>query len=237
MISDHQFSTVYTSFWRQALPLADSYVRNLNLAVERFDPPLESKSKPNRHSLINELAFRILESAPQQDSYSLRIDEKHLPKVISETLNYISLFPSKEPGLSSPPNDEETREAIVLADRLYRFLRCNFRSKPFSFRPTFKGCGILDSCEGDILCGDTLVEVKAGDRTFRVIDLRQVLAYCALNHVSKEHKIDGIAIVNPRHGVASILRLTDIVRGLAACSPTELFDEIIEFLTLTGISI
>jgi hypothetical protein len=64
-----------------------------------------------------------------------------------------------------------------------------------------------------------------------------VLAYCALNHINKRYKIEGIAIVNPRHGVASALKLTDAVRGLAACSPTELFDQIIEFLTLTGISI
>jgi len=249
MISERQFSTLYTSFWRQALPLADSYVRNLNLAVGRFASPLESESKPDRHGLINELSFRILESTPREDevkvgelvlltaSYSLKIDEKNLPKVISETMSYISSFPGKGSGLPSPPTEAETEEAIDLAQRLHRFLRDECGSKPTLFRPSFEGCGILDSCEGDILCGDTLVEVKAGDRTFRSIDLRQVLAYCALNHINKKYKIEGIAIVNPRYGVASALKLTDVVRGLAACSPTELFDQIIEFLTLTGISI
>jgi hypothetical protein len=131
----------------------------------------------------------------------------------------------------------EIKEAIALANRLHRFLRYKCHSKQTSFRPTFKGCGILDSCEADILCGDTLIEVKAGDRTFRAVDLRQVLAYCALNHVDKQYKIEGIAIVNPRHGVGSVFRLIDVVRGLAACGPTELFEQIIDFLTLTGISI
>ncbi len=71
----------------------------------------------------------------------------------------------------------------------YAKARTHFTIRTIRVSPRFEGCGWLDECEADFLTSNVLVEVKAGDRAFRSIDLRQVLIYCALNFASKKYDI------------------------------------------------
>jgi hypothetical protein len=74
--------------------------------------------------------------------------------------------------------------------------------------PVFPGCGFIDTCRGDVLVCKTLFEVKAGDRLFRSIDVRQLVTYAALNLVSRQHKIHKVGLFNPRVGIRAAVEVS-----------------------------
>jgi hypothetical protein len=39
----------------------------------------------------------------------------------------------------------------------------------------------MESCQGDILNNETLIEIKAGERGILSSDIKQIITYCALN--------------------------------------------------------
>lgn len=94
-------------------------------------------------------------------------------------------------------------------------------------RPEFKGCGIVDKCEGDILIENTLYEIKAGERPFRSIDLRQVLTYLALNRISESVGIDSIGVVNPRVGISFEMSVDEFSFEISGRDAVSLMDSIV----------
>ena len=94
----------------------------------------------------------------------------------------------------------------------------------------FKGCGILDSCYGDLFVGSCLYEVKCVERNLRSIDIRQVLTYCALNYQSQQITIDEVSIVNPRRGIAFRYGVEALAQQVSGKNSAELFHQIGDFL-------
>lgn len=104
-------------------------------------------------------------------------------------------------------------EARVLAQRLVQFFERAIKSTLVGF-PAFPGCGWVDDCAGDIFGSGTLFEVKAGERLFRSIDLRQILIYGALDFAGKTYGVINVCLVNPRMGVFWHESLDNFVRIL-----------------------
>jgi hypothetical protein len=100
-----------------------------------------------------------------------------------------------------------------------------------TIRPKFKGCGILFETEGDIIYSNTLAEIKAGDRNFGILDIRQLYVYLALNNISPSYEINMIELFNPRTGILWN-EYVDIVSENIAGTPTiEILYEIISFIS------
>jgi len=130
------------------------------------------------------------------------------------------------------PSALEYDEILRLTNSIANF--CNqhaIREFPVKFGPHFLGCGIVDSSEGDVLMGECLYEFKAGDRSFRTSDLRQLLTYCALNFASHQFKITSIGAVNPRHGTFFALDIETVAFEMSNKSPIELLSEIVYFVS------
>jgi hypothetical protein len=89
----------------------------------------------------------------------------------------------------------------------------------------------LSSCNGDALWSTTIYEIKAGDRSFRSTDVRQLLIYCALGFAAKLYELDRICLVNPRHGVYFSESLNDLCAALAGRPPTEVLSDIVEYIS------
>jgi hypothetical protein len=88
-------------------------------------------------------------------------------------------------------------------------------------RPSFQGCGVINKCEGDFVYGDDLIEIKSVNRTLRVIDVRQILVYLALDFIERRKVFKNIIFINPRLG--TFIKLT--TANLAVeISGMELFD-------------
>jgi hypothetical protein len=122
-----------------------------------------------------------------------------------------------------------TDEAIELAIRLEDFFAAEPSADTILIQPPFKGCGIIDSCYGDVLQGDHLFELKMVDRNLRSIDLRQVLVYCALNHNSQQYLIKTVSVLNPRRALEYRFDLNELVLQIANKTPAELFHQITDF--------
>jgi len=93
--------------------------------------------------------------------------------------------------------------------------------------PVFPGCGFIDTCSGDVLVSTTLFEVKAGDRLFRSIDVRQLVTYAALNLVSRPHEICKLGLFNPRVGIRAALDINELCFEVSGKDAITLLSEIV----------
>lgn len=234
MISERQFSNLYTSFWSAALPLAEHAVRAMNFRADRLLDPFDATVAPALNGFVNELAFRLAESCHTTGAVAVPGDKT--AGLYEPTIAYIKRLPRAVVPANNAERDAATHDAAILAERLLEIIKVCHNGRSVSFRPSFMGCGVLDACEGDILLGQELWEVKSGARHFRQPDVRQVLVYCALNHAAKVRAIDRIALVNSRAGVWTGGTIKEIARAVAGCDPETLFEEIVAFVSSQDVS-
>lgn len=97
--------------------------------------------------------------------------------------------------------------------------------------PPFPGCGVLAAAEGDVLLGDTLYEVKAVARTFRAIDIRQLLVYGALDFARTVRRVGRVGLLNPLQGVWEEWPLDNLSLNIAGLPANELFRRVIAYVS------
>jgi hypothetical protein len=230
VISETEFSQKYTSLWHQVLPMADGIVRRINVDYERFGPELQSNTSPMRRGYVNELGFRIFASSVMKGE--LQYPEPKvglLSELEEETARYIARLRSTK--ISEPPTIAERREAIFLSQRLYKFFISREPGSNLRVHPEFAGCGILNTCVGDVYAEPTLYEIKAGARDFRLIDIRQVVTYCALNFEARRYDIQRVILLNPRLGIYATLPIHDDVARASGLPAAEVYSQILDFLS------
>lgn len=233
MISERKFSNSYSSFWNELLPTADSFVRRMNLSLERYCYPIESKLESDRdkRAVINELAFRLFMKLAK----GIELSDSEKIDLSDSVSNYIEKL-APNINISRPISKEEINEAESICTALATF----FTARKFSaleFWPTFKGCGRMQACKGDIINDDKLIEVKAGDRHFRITDIRQVITYLSLNSISKQYAIEQIVLVNPRKGVFFETTVEILIEDCSRRKPGDVFGDIIDYLSAETVSI
>jgi len=229
MISEHRFAHSYTSFWNQVLPRVDSYLRRVNCVSQRYDNeiPFRISGHRDRRGIVNELGFRLFAESATCGPIS---DDR--AKALAESVRqYVERLSNATDGAAKEPVDEqEINESMVIAGSLSHY----FQSAPTSelvFWPQFPGCGILDAVKADILHGTELFEVKAGDRSFRVTDIRQVLVYCCLDFASKKYGVKTLVLLNPRRGTYFRTTVSELVRECSGTTSVDFFSTVIEFMS------
>lgn len=218
MISEREFSSFYTSSWRDLCPNAESVIRTLNMGAERFEVPEASPNSPDRRDLIAESGFCLFEAGWLSDDGSDN-DTDALERARARISSY-------RRAEVSPLDEFELAEANRLRGTITQFL-IKYGSEDITLRPTFKGCGVVDRAEGDVLAGESLIEVKYVDRRFRSSDLKQCLIYLALNHAEKNRRITRLVLCNAYAGVFVDLEVDTISVALSGRSSRDLFDELI----------
>ena len=134
------------------------------------------------------------------------------------------------------PSAAETEECLAQARSIKHFFMIASKRQPVQVSPVFRGCGIIDTCVGDVFFSDTLYEVKAGDRSFRSTDIRQLLTYAALNKASDGPKLARIGLFNPRTGVSFSGSLDEVCSEVAGCTPDDLLSEIVRIISSGDVS-
>ena len=155
--------------------------------------------------------------------------KKRLTEISNEVIKYIGRL-SNNISTIEPLELIELEEALDLAISLSSFFETSNLSS-LQFWPTFNGCGCIHKCKGDILYGNTLVEVKAGDRNFRINDIRQVVIYLALNFSSQQYSIKNIELINPRTGLFFQSSVKTIIKECSGKMPVDIFSDIVEFIS------
>jgi hypothetical protein len=232
MISERKLVASHSSFWREAMPLGDSFVRFMNSSYDRFNIPRESLLKSNRNSLVSELSFRLFNASVELgfDFFAAAPGNALIKSLTEKVEQYIARLDPRV--IISPMTAEEIVEAKYWARSLKFFTINVCAGKNILIEPKFYGCGIIDQCEGDILIGKTLWELKNVERDFRIADVRQLLTYCALNYASEQYQIESVGLVNARLGICFQINLTSLSTMAAAMSESELLGAIVRYITM-----
>ena len=226
MITEKQFALGFSGFWSGLLPMLERHIREVNLQVQRFVPPFASRTVPTSHGLVNELAFRLFVASARSDTPPSDLTPEAVAASIDGATSHIRHMRQLSRTPITDPTSPQLAEAIALAERHLLFFQ---RERTLTVFPAFPGCGWVMECAGDVLSRSTLFEVKAGQRGFRSIDVRQTLVYCALNFAAKTYDISTLCLVNPRTGTFAEEDLEDLCRAISGASAVETLAAIVEY--------
>lgn len=209
--------------------MGEAYVRAENANLARFAPPHFSIAPAAQRGAVNEGAFLIFEEASGLSRRPSSFTGTEIEKILGRAIEYVARLRQSPSDASEEITDAGKIDAILIAERLSTF----FGSEAASVvvRPKLPGCGWLSDAEGDVLTGSTLYEVKAGQRHFRLADLRQVLCYCALDFSSKRFGIREVSLVNPRAGTVIREDLESLCRKLSGAGSDDVLGEIINYVS------
>jgi len=234
MISETQAARSYVSFWRNALPFADRFVRQMNVQLEHFQSPSRTELPPDRNALVSEIGFRLFRESIFLGNYfptSGDLNGVLLGDIVHESWRYISQL--ERAGFELLPASEyEIEEALLLANQLSNFFINHEKTSNIIISPHFKGCGIIDRCYGDAIADNTLYEIKNVERFFRITDLRQILIYFALNYEAIQYQVTNICLLNPKHGRLYRTSLELLCRSVSGQNSSELLASIIHFFSI-----
>jgi hypothetical protein len=220
MISEVSFSRGYTSFWTEYAPWISDYVSSINKGlVERLEYPIEIGDDTIHRSINNTIAFTLFKNVIEEGNNDI---EKALLEAKKIIVNY-------------PRNNIETyvlsEEYKKIIQRQCERLLKHYRGKLIEFYPEFSGCGIMESCQGDMFYNETLVEIKAGERGVLSSDIKQIITYCALNWLSSNSKtIKRVEFYNPRQGILWESELEELIMTVSNLPIEDLFDQIGKYL-------
>jgi hypothetical protein len=228
MTSETKFATSFTSVWREVTPLSDGYWAVENMLTRRIVAPMPNKAPKGVRGAVNELAFIGFSKLANQNRRIPR-DEiiTTLKASISEVVSYINRLSPNDLLHEDAIDDVCLREAMQLTLRLLNFFPSGTTTQ---IRPKFKGCGIVNACEGDVISRDLLIEVKAGDRGFRVSDLRQLLVYSALAYASDENRFTRIGLFNPRTGMAWSKSLDEVCMSISGLRANDVLPKLVDHM-------
>lgn len=219
MISEVNFSNGYSSFWIEYTPWLNGYIDDVNQSSDtKVESPIMIEDDPACRSVNSIVAFtRYREFINDRNLSAEESLELSLPIIAKFPRTYIDSFSL---------NDENVDIIHAISERIHTHYRQNIIVDPY-----FYGCGVIDNCNGDILQGDTLIEVKTGKRKLYASDIKQLLTYCALNAKSNNYVIKNIELYNPRMGLLHHSTIEQLVNDVSALSAYELFDEISKYVS------
>lgn len=234
MISEHNFANGYGSLWHNLSPLSDGYWKIENMLVKRTFPPMGAKSNIKMRGVVNETAFRAFctlqnEERPVDRSRVLAVVDSNAPAAI----DYVARLTSRFKPTPVDFDDHCRRESVQLALRLLHYFPSTGVT---TLRPIFRGCGLLSACEGDLIEGDCLYEIKAGDRAFRLSDLRQLLIYSALAYAANDLKFSRIGLFNPRTGSAWVRTLDQVCSAISGVKAADTLSALVGTFSAVSVS-
>lgn len=220
MISETSFARSYTSFWLDYTPWINNFTSSVNKGlIDRIDLPFTLNDDPLHRSINNVVSFTLFKNIILLNEDDLEKSFKEASKIM---INYLGN------GLDSYILTDNYKKLIF--EQTNRLIK-RYKAKNVIFYPQFSGCGILYSCQGDLLYSKTLVEIKAGERGILSSDIKQIIVYCALNWLStNKYEIDTVELYNPRQGILWQSKLKDLVLSISNLPVEDLFDQIGKFL-------
>ena len=227
MISERQLAQKHSSFWRDIAPMGETFWRAQHAHILQKWEPIKTNAYRFSRAFINELAFVAFTNIVKAGENN-NVLKAYVENGIETATAYISRFQNNLNTYQLTEND--ILEAMTLAGRLYDYFSSVGVMNDTILRPKFVGCGEIMAAEGDLIVGQTLYEIKAGNRPFRISDLRQVLTYCALNRLQPISTINEIALLNPRVGLLWTYNLDMCCLSIAGKSASELFDDIVDYV-------
>jgi hypothetical protein len=234
MISEQHFSSSFTSVWHKITPLADTYWRRENLRIKRELSPIENRADPKLRGFLNELAFETFKKSKElgllpRKELILPVAQDSAEKIA----DYIFRITNEEDSITRSLDSNAQAEIFGLTQNLMLFFP---QTQSITFRPKFSGCGIVSACEGDLIYGDCLYEIKAGDRKFRVSDIKQLLTYSSLAFLNGTLSFSKVGLFNPRNGYHWERTIDQLCVELSGMRESDVLSSITSHMTQLAIS-
>ena len=230
MISEIDFSKGFLSFWETIAPYIKSYMNICNLDLSNFTPTKAKIFSPtNRKPLLSELAFRLFCKELIYGTESLTTE--CIKEIKLDAIQYISRFADSNKTITTITQNEIEEATWLKNNLLYFFSTLKFKKSEIIVSPFFAGCGIIDSCFGDIIVGDTLFEIKSVERNFQAPDMRQLLTYVTLNSASNQYNIKNICLLNPRKCTYYTDNISTAIRAISGKNSDWMINEIINLIS------
>jgi hypothetical protein len=199
---------------------------------------MPTKIKSDRRAFINEIGFTLFYNSvhDKKTGFVHNPSPDELTKATEAARDVISRINDDRADCANDPNEDEVGDATEQYKRLWRELTYRTSIDGVIVRPKFFGCGIIDACYGDAIVGGTLFEVKAGERGFRSIDIRQLLTYAALNHISRGYEIRCVGLINPRTGISFEMNLDDVCFEVSGMGAPDMLSKVVQVISSGDIS-
>ncbi len=217
--------------------MMEPWVRAVNIRLyERYAKPVKAVADPKRRSFVNDVAFAVFEDAvaAKRDIDYKYPSDKHV-QLISRNVRRQLAAAGYRSGTTYGLRERERGEARAIARQTHEFFR-EVEKHELLLSPALPGCGFIVQSYGDVIAGATIYEVKAGERSFRSADFRQLLVYSALNYAAGKYKISHLGILNPRLGTYFRTTIEDVARSVSGLTSAELFEEIVQFVSSGAVS-
>lgn len=239
MISETKFCQQHSSIWRILAPTCDLFVRKLNDSLsDRFSPPMASIVASERRAFINEIAFTLFcdNVIAMKRGFASRPSEEELNRAVKAARSVVSRIDDDRAACDDDLEENEIDDACEQYTRLWNNITRTTEAENIIVRPKFPGCGIIDTCYGDVFAHGVLTEVKAGDRGFRSIDVRQLITYAALNYISGSYTIIKVELINPRVGVKFLIDLEELCYEIGGKSTSEMLSDVVRVMSSGEVS-
>ncbi len=235
MISEKYFVKNYSAYWKELFPLSNIFIRKVSFNIKKQITYFPINTTGRRFSFVSEIGFEIFHFAHtnKAEISDLKYQDELFGSIQEKCILKFKCFVDDDKTLIYPLTEMEFKDAIIVAKNL---LTQFDKFKSVIIKPMFYGCGIMDSCYGDVLADDTLFEIKAVNRNFNIHDFKQLTTYCALNYSKNIYSIKNIALYNPKNNSEYIINTNEFARSIAGMQFQDLCWKIICFLTEERIS-
>ncbi|QWE17166.1 hypothetical protein [Polynucleobacter sp. AP-Nino-20-G2] len=205
-----------------------------NMLTTRISSPLNQRASKKMRGAVNEVAFRAFSRIRHSKITPDRTNvQKAISESIEEAIGYVNRFISDAKNTISEFDENCIRESTFLAFRLLHF----FPNKgSLTIQPAFVGCGLISACEGDVIVDNCLYEIKAGDRAFRISDLRQLLIYTALAYSNRSLTFNYIGLFNPRTGVTWRRSIDHVCLAVAGQRANDVLPILVDHFSMASVS-
>lgn len=249
MITEREFAAGYHDFWRELLPLlTPSLVGLLNSGHEELLlngqgqrlGPVPQRPETRDHAIVSEYAYHLARLAIQTGS---TIDDAAENPALRQKAQAIAItvVNSYESHQVIPDNNlnlSELQEGAELALRYPVFINTIGVLDLANFTIPIPGAGFLATCNADMAVGTTLVEIKTVTRRLASKDVRQLIAYLALNHAACRHSFSHAGFFNPRRGTYHRWLVAKFIEHLSGGrSAGDVFRDLIDYVCETDIQL
>lgn len=246
MISEKNIATEFKGFWNECLPLlTPSFVRVFNEAslddlteypgTEIIRVPIGPTVE--KHDLVAEFSFQLAKLAHDKSLWidEIRLDAALIQLAYDNAVSFLQRYRTDD-GLIVL-SELEINESLLIAEQ-YDFFIEMYRGQPVEFNPIISGAGFLGVCKADLSIGDTLYEVKTVSRNLAGQDIKQLLIYLALQFSTGERRWTHAGFYNPRKAQCVRFSVDHLIyRTSGGKATSELFSEIIDFLSSRGVEL
>jgi hypothetical protein len=223
MTTIKEFCSGNSSRWASVLPRSADVVKYINENLQRHSGATGVFADVNRQAFVSEYAFRLASVLWKSGGLALEAEDLKSKWARDEEVE-ASKYVSRLAGVSSGgyvlwPTDEKA--VLSQARGILAFIHAEAKTEKLDrvvFWPGFRGCGVIAECQGDILIGETLWELKTTRYGYSSVNLRQVLCYATLDWLSGCYGFVRLGFFNP---VLSRYFVSDIESLCQSCSALE----------------